>query len=139
MKTYQQTFKVSTPGRSMINITDQVADIVLQATIVTGICCIFLHHTSASLIICENADPAVQTDMETFMHHIIPDNDPRYRHVAEGPDDMPAHLKASLLGSSVTLPIRNGRFALGIWQGIYLCEHRNYGGNRTLMITAWGE
>jgi len=86
----------------------------------------------------ENADPTVRRDFEMYFNKTVPENDPSYLHNDEGSDDMPAHLKAALLGCSVTIPIRNGRLALGVWQGIYLCEHRNYGGNRNLMITAWG-
>ena len=104
-----------------------------------GICQVFIQHTSASLTINENADPTVRRDFEMYFNKAVPENDPDYVHDDEGPDDMPAHLKAAMLGSSVTIPIRNGRFALGIWQGIYLCEHRNIGGSRTLIITAWGE
>ncbi len=105
----------------------------------TGMCQVFIQHTSASLTINENADPTVRKDFEMYFSKTVPENDPDYLHDDEGPDDMPAHLKAALLGSSVIIPIRNGKFALGIWQGIYLCEHRDYGGNRSLMITAWGE
>ncbi len=104
-----------------------------------GICQVFIQHTSASLTINENADPTVRKDFETYFNKAVPENDPQYVHNDEGPDDMPAHLKAALLGSSVTFPIRNGRPALGTWQGIYLCEHRNYGGSRRLVVTAWGE
>jgi len=105
----------------------------------TGMCQVFIQHTSASLTINENADPTVRKDFETWFNKAVPENDPDYIHNDEGSDDMPAHLKAALLGSSVMIPIRNGRFALGTWQGIYLCEHRNYGGGRKLVITAWGE
>lgn len=109
------------------------------AGIKTGICQVFIQHTSASLSINENADPTVRKDFEMFFNKTVPENDPDYLHDDEGPDDMPAHLKAALLGCSVMIPIHNGRLALGTWQGIYLCEHRNHGGNRNLMITAWGE
>jgi len=102
-------------------------------------CQVFIQHTSASLTINENADPTVRKDFETYFNKAAPENDPDYLHDDEGPDDMPAHLKASLLGCSVSIPIRNGRLALGTWQGIYLCEHRNYGHRRNLVITAWGE
>ncbi|MEM6523503.1 MAG: secondary thiamine-phosphate synthase enzyme YjbQ [Bacteroidota bacterium] len=99
---------------------------------------VFIKHTSASLTINENADPTVRLDFESHMNQIVPENQPYYRHTMEGPDDMPAHIKASLMGSSVTLPITNGQLNIGIWQGIYLCEHRDYGGARKLVITAWG-
>jgi len=104
-----------------------------------GICQVFIQHTSASLTINENADPTVRQDFEMYFNKSVPENDPDYRHDDEGPDDMPAHLKAAMLGSSVTIPIRSGRLALGTWQGIYLCEHRDHGGERDLVITVWGE
>ncbi len=104
-----------------------------------GMLQVFIQHTSASLTINENADPTVRSDFEMFFSKTVPENDPDYIHTDEGPDDMPAHLKAALLGSSVLIPIINGRPALGIWQGIYLCEHRDQGGRRKLVITAWGE
>src|SRR6185437_4663614 len=100
----------------MIDVTDQVADIVLQSTIVTGICCVFLHHTSASLVICENADPAVQSDMETFIHQLIPDGDAYYQHIAEGPDDMPAHIRTILTQSSLSIPVTKMHLNLGTWE-----------------------
>lgn len=103
-----------------------------------GMLQVFIQHTSASLTINENADPTVRDDFEMFFNKTVPENDPDYIHTDEGPDDMPAHLKAALLGSSVLIPIRNGRPALGIWQGIYLCEHRDHGGGRKLVISAWG-
>lgn len=105
----------------------------------TGLCQVFIQHTSASLTINENADPTVRKDFEMFFNKAVPENDPGYQHDYEGADDMPAHLKASLLGSSVTIPITNGSLALGIWQGIYLCEHRIHGGARTIVVTVWGE
>lgn len=104
-----------------------------------GMCFVFIQHTSASLTINENADPTVRRDFETYFNKIAPENDPDYQHTDEGPDDMPAHLKAAMLGTSVSIPIRNRRLALGTWQGIYLCEHRNHGGERRLLITGWGE
>jgi len=104
-----------------------------------GICHVFIQHTSASLTINENADPTVRMDFEMYFNKAVPENDPDYRHDYEGADDMPAHLKSSLMGTSVSIPIQNGKLAFGIWQGIYLCEHRNHGGKRQLVITAWGE
>ena len=104
----------------------------------TGICHVFIQHTSASLTINENADPTVRKDFETWFNKAVPENE-NYVHDSEGPDDMPAHIKASLLNSFVTIPINNGRLALGTWQGIYLCEHRDHGGDRNIMITAWGQ
>ena len=100
---------------------------------------IFIKHTSASLTINENADPTVRDDFESHFNQIVPENAPYYKHTIEGPDDMPAHLKSSILGSSVTIPITNGTLNLGTWQGIYLCEHRNHGGSRNVVLTLTGK
>jgi secondary thiamine-phosphate synthase enzyme len=140
MKIFQQILDLNQRRRGFHIITNEVVNALPQiGEIKTGICQVFIQHTSASLSINENADPTVRQDFEMYFNKAVPENDPNYRHDDEGPDDMPAHLKAAMLGSSVTIPIRNGRLALGTWQGIYLCEHRNYGGNRSLVITAWGE
>ena len=104
----------------------------------TGILHIFIKHTSAALTLNENADPTVRQDFESFLNKLIPENDPVYHHVFEGPDDMPAHLKASLIGPSVTIPISRGKLDMGTWQGIYLCEFRNHGGPRKLVLTVHG-
>ena len=106
----------------------------------TGIAHIFIQHTSASLTINENADPSVRSDMETYFNRAVPESDMKYyEHTLEGSDDMTSHIKASILGSSVTVPITGGQFSLGTWQGIYLCEHRNHGGARRIVITVYGE
>jgi secondary thiamine-phosphate synthase enzyme len=139
MKMYQQMLTLQ-KRRGFHIITAEVVNALPQINeFKTGILQVFIQHTSASLTINENADPTVRKDIEMYFNKIAPENDPEYQHDDEGPDDMPAHLKAAMLGSSVTIPIRNGRLALGTWQGIYLCEHRNYGGIRSLVITAWGE
>ena len=104
----------------------------------SGMAQIFIQHTSASLTLNENADPTVRADFENHFNHMVPENQPYYRHTLEGPDDMPAHIKASLLGSSVIIPVTNGAFNLGTWQGIYLCEHRDYASGRKLVITIFG-
>ncbi|WFB36579.1 secondary thiamine-phosphate synthase enzyme YjbQ [Kiritimatiellota bacterium B12222] len=104
-----------------------------------GMLQIFIQHTSASLTLNENASPEVLDDFESHFNASVRENEPYYLHTLEGPDDMPAHIKASLLGPSLQLPIQSGRLALGTWQGIYLCEHRNHGGSRKLMLTAWGD
>ncbi len=104
-----------------------------------GLAHLFIRHTSAALALNENADPTVRADMEAYFNRLAPENAPYYRHTSEGPDDMPAHLKAVLLGSSLTIPISNGRLALGTWQGIYLCEHRDNGGPRRLVVTLSGQ
>jgi secondary thiamine-phosphate synthase enzyme len=140
MKIYQQTLTLSERKRGFHLITTEVINALPQiAEIRTGICQVFIQHTSASITINENADPTVRKDFEMFFNKSVPENDPDYIHDYEGSDDMPAHLKASMLGSSVLIPIHNGRLALGTWQGIYLCEHRNHGGARRFVISAWGE
>ncbi|WPV00622.1 secondary thiamine-phosphate synthase enzyme YjbQ [Mucilaginibacter sp. cycad4] len=140
MKIFQQMLQLRERKRGFHLITAEVINALPQIhELKTGICQVFIQHTSASLTINENADPTVRQDFEMYFSKTVPENDPDYLHDDEGPDDMPAHLKAAMLGSSVTIPIRNGRLALGMWQGIYLCEHRNYGGNRMLVISAWGE
>jgi len=140
MKIFQQIIQLGARGRGFHIITSEIVQALPQiAELKTGICQVFIQHTSASLTINENAAPDVRKDFEMFFNKAVPENDPDYRHDDEGPDDMPAHLKASILGSSVTVPIRNGRLALGTWQGIYLCEHRNAPHKRNLVITAWGE
>jgi secondary thiamine-phosphate synthase enzyme len=140
MKMHQQLLTLPQKRRGFHIITSEVINALTQISeFKTGILQVFIQHTSASLTINENADPTVRKDFEMYFNKVAPENDPGYQHDDEGPDDMPAHLKAAMLGSSVTIPIRNGRLALGTWQGIYLCEHRNYGGNRSLVITAWGE
>lgn len=140
MKIYQQAIRLPEKKRGFHLITTEIMRAMPQiAEIRTGLCQVFIQHTSASLTINENADPTVRKDFEMFFNKAVKENDPDYAHDYEGPDDMPAHLKASLLGSSVLLPIRNGQLALGTWQGIYLCEHRNNGGSRNLLVTAWGE
>ncbi|PNW25934.1 secondary thiamine-phosphate synthase enzyme YjbQ [Formosa algae] len=107
-------------------------------TIHAGLLQVFIKHTSASLTINENADPSVRVDFESHMNIMVPENQPYYIHTYEGADDMPAHIKSSLMGASVQIPITNGRLNLGTWQGIYLCEHRDYGGSRQLVLTAIG-
>ncbi len=109
------------------------------STFKIGLIHIFLRHTSASLTLNENADPTVRSDFENYFNHIAPEDEPYYQHLDEGSDDLPAHLKASLLGNSLTLPISEGRLNIGIWQGIYLGEHRDYGGKRHLVLTVNGE
>src|SRR5215210_772324 len=140
LKIHQQKLKLQERKRGFHLITTEIIQVLPQIKeIKTGICQVFIQHTSASLTINENADPTVRKDFEMYFNKAVQENDPDYVHDDEGADDMPAHLKAALLGSSVLIPIRDGKLALGTWQGIYLCEHRNYGGPRKLVITAWGE
>ncbi|MCK7553670.1 secondary thiamine-phosphate synthase enzyme YjbQ [Chitinophaga sedimenti] len=139
MKMFQQIIQLGARKRGFHIITAEILHALPQLSeIKTGMLQVFIQHTSASLTINENADPTVRKDFETFFNKAVPQNDPDYLHNDEGPDDMPAHLKAAMLGSSVLIPVHNGRPALGTWQGIYLCEHRDYGGARRLVITAWG-
>ena len=140
MNWHQSEIEILSNKRGFILITDIIIDQVSAiSNYKTGILHLFIKHTSASLTINENADPTVRSDMEAHFNHMVPENQPYYRHTMEGSDDMPAHLKSSLLGSSVQIPITNGKLNLGNWQGIYLCEHRNYSRERKLVITAWGE
>lgn len=140
MKIFQQAIRLHERKRGFHLITADVLHAFPQITeIKMGIFQVFMQHTSASLSINENADPTVRHDFEIFFNKAVPEDDPDYLHDDEGSDDMPAHLKTALLDTSLMIPIRNGRLALGVWQGIYLCEHRNHGGSRNLMLTAWGE
>ena len=140
MKIFQQALQLQQRRRGFHIITAEIIQAFPQLSeIKTGMLQVFIQHTSASLTLNENADPTVRKDFEMYFSKTVPENDPEYLHDDEGPDDMPAHLKAALLGSSVMIPIRNGRLAVGTWQGVYLCEHRNHGGPRNLLLTAWGE
>jgi len=123
----------------MIDITEKVADFVKQSATLTGLCHVFLHHTSASLVICENADPLVQRDMEAFMSRLIPDGDEIFQHIDEGLDDMPSHVRSILTQSFLMVPVTGGKLALGRWQGLYLWEHRLRGNNRKMTVTLMGD
>jgi secondary thiamine-phosphate synthase enzyme len=139
MQLFQQILYLRERPRGFHLITQEVVRVLPQISqLRAGMCQVFIQHTSASLTLNENADPTVRKDFETWFNKAVPENDPDFLHNDEGPDDMPAHLKAALLGSSVMIPVNNGRLALGTWQGIYLCEHRDQGGSRRLVITAWG-
>jgi len=135
----QQRIQIATPGRGSVEITDRIARCVADSGIQHGICNVFLEHTSASLMLCENADPAVRSDLERFMQRLVPDGDPLFRHRAEGADDMPAHVRSILTGNSVTLPVSDGCCTLGTWQGVYLWEHRREPHVRRLTLTVYGE
>ncbi|MDV3308654.1 MAG: secondary thiamine-phosphate synthase enzyme YjbQ [Cyclobacteriaceae bacterium] len=140
MKYFQKEIVLPPHSRGFHLITSTVTHAIPEIReIRQGLLHVFIKHTSASLTINENADPTVRKDFESHFNQMVPENAPYYRHDSEGADDMPAHLKASLLGSSVTIPITSGRLNLGTWQGIYLCEHRDYGGSRELVLTAAGE
>ncbi|WP_210489743.1 secondary thiamine-phosphate synthase enzyme YjbQ [Rufibacter aurantiacus] len=140
MKWFQKTLRLPAVKRGFHLITDLLeAHLPELEEIEVGLAHIFIQHTSASLSINENADPTVRHDFEQHFNRMVPENAPYYRHTLEGPDDMPAHIKASLMGASVTVPITNGRLNVGTWQGIYLCEHRNHGGKRTVVVTLQGK
>ncbi len=131
----QQTISVQTTGRGAIEITHQVQSIVSDSKLKVGLCNLFIQHTSASLIICENAAPEVHVDLEYFMSRVAPDADPAYRHDDEGPDDMAAHIRTIITQTSLTIPITNARCALGTWQGVHLWEHRTHAHKRDVIIT----
>ncbi|PWC16927.1 secondary thiamine-phosphate synthase enzyme YjbQ [Brenneria corticis] len=136
----QHEIRLKPKARGFHLITDEVlAQVSELRRIRVGLMHVFIQHTSASLTINENADPTVRQDFERFFNRLVPEEEPYYQHVDEGSDDMPAHLKGSLLGNNLTLPISDGRLNVGTWQGIYLCEHRNHGGSRRLVVTLQGE
>ncbi|MCA6959533.1 secondary thiamine-phosphate synthase enzyme YjbQ [Pectobacterium odoriferum] len=136
----QYEIRLKPKARGFHLVTDEIlAQVVALRQINVGLMQVFIKHTSAALTINENADPTVRQDFESFFNRLVPEDEPYYRHTYEGSDDMPAHLKGSLLGNSLTIPITNGRLNIGTWQGIYLCEHRNHGGSRSLVVTLNGE
>ena len=134
----QGEIALTTKGRGTYDLTGQVQSVVLDSGIDVGMCNIFIRHTSASLVLCENADPGVMRDLETFMSRLAPDGDPAHTHTAEGPDDMPAHIRSVLTHVDLNLPVRDGRCDLGTWQGIYLWEHRLAPHQRKVTITVSG-
>ncbi len=139
MQVSQHELKLSPRSRGFHLITSEIENgIPALRTVTSGIAHVFLKHTSAGLTLNENASPDVRRDLETIFNALVPDNRPEYQHTLEGPDDMPAHAKSSLLGTGLTLPVSNGRFNLGTWQGIYLCEPRNGGGARRVVVTIIG-
>jgi len=136
---YQSSMQVATRGRGTYSIASEISRQLQESGIRAGICLIFLHHTSASLILCENADPEVRADLERFMGSLVPDGDPLFRHVDEGPDDMPAHVRSILTSNSLSVPVADGRCDLGTWQGIYVWEHRQAPQRRRVTLTVYGE
>lgn len=140
MKLMQRQVTLNPRSRGYHLVTDEIVRQISELRdIDAGIAHIFIQHTSASLTLNENADPSVRRDFEAHMREMVPEDASYWTHTTEGPDDMPAHIKSSLLGAALTVPIRDGRLALGTWQGIYLCEHRNRGGRRSVMVTLMGE
>ncbi len=137
--TEQRTLEFRTRGRGTLDVTAEVQRAVAATGVKKGICTVFLQHTSASLILCENADPDVRRDLETILSRLAPDGDPAYRHDTEGPDDMAAHARSILTSNSFTIPVADGRLMLGTWQGLYLYEHRHHGHSRSVVVTVMGE
>jgi len=136
---YQNKLTFATRGRGTTSITEAIREQVHLSGVTTGLCHVFLQHTSASLLLCENADPDVRTDLERYMARLVTDGDPIFEHTDEGPDDMSAHIRTMLAGSDLTLPVSNGQCDLGTWQGVYLWEHRTAGHRRRLVVTVSGE
>ncbi len=128
---------MKTPGRGLIELTERIAGVVRQSGVTEGLCNVFVPHTSASLLAGENWDPSVRRDLEAFMSRLAPDGDPAYEHEAEGPDDMPAHIRTMLTQSSLVIPVGGGQLRLGTWQGIYLWEHRTAAHERRVIVTVW--
>ena len=128
-----------TDGRGTFELTGKIRSCIEMSGVTNGLCHVFVHHTSASLMFCENADPSVRRDLETFMSRIAPDGDPVYEHASEGPDDMPAHIRSVLTQTEITLPVENGRPNLGTWQGLYLWEHRHQPHRRKITVTVVGD
>lgn len=134
----QQTIEIQTSGRAIIEVTREVEAVLLDSTITRGLCHLFVQHTSASLIITENADPDVRIDLENYIARLVRDGDPAYRHDQEGPDDMAAHIRSVLTQTELTVPLQSGRLALGTWQGLFLWEHRLQGLCRRITVTLTG-
>lgn len=139
MPSRQYELTIGTSGRGTVDLTAQVSAQVRESGVRTGLCHVFVQHTSASLMLCENADPDVRRDLEAFMQRLAPDGDPLFTHQNEGPDDMPAHVRTVLTGAELTLPVREGRPALGTWQGVYLWEHRTQANRRRVLVTVLGD
>jgi secondary thiamine-phosphate synthase enzyme len=136
----QRTIQLPAKARGFHLVTDEVLEALPElGQVSVGLVHLLIQHTSASLALNENAAPEVRRDFESWFNQAVPEGAPYWTHTLEGADDMPAHIKAALLGPSLTLPVSNGRLALGTWQGIYLCEHRDHGGSRSLVATVWGE
>ncbi|MCY7391172.1 MAG: secondary thiamine-phosphate synthase enzyme YjbQ [Leptolyngbyaceae cyanobacterium CAN_BIN12] len=138
MTQFQKTLRISTTGKSLCKITSQVQAVVAQSSVRVGLCSLFLRHTSASLVIQENADPDVLKDLENFFAKLVPEWE-NYIHSTEGADDMPAHIRTVLTHTSEQIPVANNRLLLGVWQGIYLWEHRQHGSSRELVVHVMGE
>lgn len=136
-RTQAESLQVKTAGRGTVDITSKVQAIVERSGVERGLCNIFIHHTSASLIVCENADPSVRSDLERFMARLVPDGDAIFEHTDEGPDDMPAHVRSILSQTSISIPVVDSALALGTWQGLYLWEHRHAAHSRRVTVTTF--
>lgn len=132
---HAETITIATEGRGTFEITRQVQRVVRDSGAAKGLCTVFIHHTSASLIVCENAAPEVRRDLERFFARLVPDGDPEFRHVDEGPDDMPAHVRSILTATSLSIPVADSRCDLGTWQGVYLWEHRAAAHRRKVTVS----
>jgi secondary thiamine-phosphate synthase enzyme len=135
---HARELSVSTRGRGFHDITDEVQRVISESGLKEGLCTVFLHHTSASLILCENADPDVRRDLESFFSRLVKDGDPMFRHDAEGPDDMPAHVRTVLTQNSLGIPVKNGLANLGTWQGLFVWEHRTSPHRRRVTVSVVG-
>ncbi len=138
MRIHQETLSIQPPGRGLVLITREVEKVVARAAMRRGLCTVFIRHTSASLLIQENADPSVRDDLISFFDRLVPEG-PHYTHDAEGPDDMPAHIRAALTQCTLSVPLLDGALALGTWQGVYLFEHRRRAGAREVVVQVLGE
>ena len=134
---YGEDLTFQTPGKGLHEITEPLAEAIRRADVETGLCHVFLRHTSASLVITENADPSARRDLLSWFDRLAPENDPDYTHTSEGPDDMPSHLKAAVTRTSETLPVKDGRLDLGTWQGVFIFEHRTRPHERTISMRVW--
>lgn len=139
MPAHAETFAIDTRGKGTIEITEEVAEIVRRSRISTGTATVFVRHTSASLVIMENADPSARRDLEKFFDHLVPENTPYFVHTDEGPDDMPSHIRMTLTRTSEVIPVVSGRMTLGTWQGIFLFEHRRAPHRRQIVVAVTGE
>jgi len=129
-----KTLKIAVSGQGLLMITPEIVRLISNTGFSEGLCTLFIRHTSASLLIQENADPSARQDLESWLNRLVPENDPLYTHTMEGADDMPAHIKAALTASSLSIPVMAGQLMLGTWQGIYLWEHRHYAGRREVVV-----
>ncbi|WP_461516004.1 secondary thiamine-phosphate synthase enzyme YjbQ [Porticoccus sp.] len=129
-----EVVSIAVSGQGLRDITPEITQVVANANMISGLCTLFIQHTSASLLVQENYDPSARVDLESWLNRLVPEGDELYTHTLEGADDMPAHIKASLTATSISIPVMNGQLALGTWQGIFLWEHRHYGGNRKVIL-----